>query len=197
MDNDHLQIPLHDDSNGIRADARRNRALLLETAQQLFDEQGVEAVSMTAIADAASVGKGTLYRHFTSKAALCNALLDEDQRMLQADVLGYMHDNDDPLDKLLWFTERVFRFVRRNRSLLCAEAGSGELELHHQAHFWWWQTIAGLLEQLRPGEDVRYAAETLYVMLDVRTLNFQWDVMGHDDAFILAGLRQVVKQLAV
>jgi AcrR family transcriptional regulator len=196
MNNDHTLLPIHDENSGIRADARRNRALLLETAQQLFDEQGVEAVSMTAIADAAEVGKGTLYRHFTNKAALCHALLDEDQRILQMDVLAYMHNHDDPLDKLIWFTERVYRFVRRNRALLCEEANSGELELHHQAHFWWWQTIAGLLEQLRPGEDVRYAAEMLYVMLDVRTLRFQWDVMSHNDDFILAGMRQAITRLA-
>lgn len=195
MDNDFTLLPINDDSGGVRADARRNRALLLDTAQQLFDELGVEAVSMTAIADAASVGKGTLYRHFTNKAALCNALLDEDQRALQVDVLKYMHDHDDPLDKLKWFTRRVYRFVRRNRSLLCVEASSGSLELNHQAHFWWWQTIVGLLEQLHPGEDVRYTAETIYVLLDVRTLRFQWDIMHHDDEFILEGITRTVEQL--
>jgi AcrR family transcriptional regulator len=77
------EIVMYGESLPSRADALKNRALLLETARRLFSEQGVEAVSMTAIADAAGVGKGTLYRHFENKAQLCQALLDDDQRALQ------------------------------------------------------------------------------------------------------------------
>ncbi|MEL6216458.1 MAG: helix-turn-helix domain-containing protein, partial [Pseudomonadota bacterium] len=86
ISNDNPLIIFDDDGTPSRADARRNRKLLLETAQALFEANGVDAVSMTAIADAADVGKGTLYRHFPNKAALCNALLDEDMHALQMDV---------------------------------------------------------------------------------------------------------------
>lgn len=196
MDNENPIIIAEDNLTPARADARRNRRLLLETAQRLFEEHGVDNVSMTAIAEAAEVGKGTLYRHFTNKAALCNALLDEDMYELQADVLAQMRQETLPLDKLKWFLERIFTFVHRNEALLLVESDGRGLELDHPAHFWWRQTIAGLLSQLHPGDDVRYATDVLYVMLDVRTIHFQRVVLNYDAAFIIAGLYRTAEQLA-
>ena len=60
-----------------RADAARNRAKVLEAAAELFARHGVESVSMDAVAAAAGVGKGTLFRRFGDKAGLAVALLDE------------------------------------------------------------------------------------------------------------------------
>jgi len=70
-----------------RADAARNRAAVLNAAAALFREHGIEAVSMNAIAAAAGVGKGTLFRRFGDKAGLAAALLDERERRLQEAVL--------------------------------------------------------------------------------------------------------------
>ena len=123
---DNLILP--DDSRPTRSDAVKNHALLLETAQRLFKEHGVEAVSMTAIAEAAGVGKGTLYRHFENKAVLTHVLLDEDMRDLQTRSLRRLQQEGDPLDDLHWFLEQVVRFVDRNEELLCAasECGRGQ-----------------------------------------------------------------------
>ena len=55
--------------NGLRADARRNRARVLEVAREVFAERGPE-VRMEEIAERAGVGVGTLYRNFPSKEAL-------------------------------------------------------------------------------------------------------------------------------
>ena len=57
-----------------RADARRNRDLLLEAAERHFAEHGV-AGPLDAIAKRAGVGPGTLYRHFPTREALIAALL--------------------------------------------------------------------------------------------------------------------------
>ncbi|MBM0260344.1 TetR/AcrR family transcriptional regulator, partial [Micromonospora sp. 4G55] len=70
-----------------RADAARNRAAVLDAAATLFRERGVEAVSMDAVAAAAGVGKGTLFRRFGDKAGLATALLDEQERGLQSAIL--------------------------------------------------------------------------------------------------------------
>lgn len=196
MNNDDNLIH-HDSDQPLRADARRNRELLLQKAQSLFEQEGVEAVSMTAIAEAAGVGKGTLYRHFTNKANLCNALLDEDMRNLQGGVLAYFREHDDvpPLERLNWFLERVFRFVQRNKPLLRAQANVEELMLDHEAHIWWRQTIAGLLGQMIPREEVPYSADVLYVLLDVRTICFQQERLGYTDEQILDGLQRTAAQL--
>jgi AcrR family transcriptional regulator len=70
-----------------RADAARNRRKILETAARLFDERGVAAVSLDAVAAAAGVGKGTLFRRFGDKSGLAVALLDDRERELQGAIL--------------------------------------------------------------------------------------------------------------
>ncbi|MER7173507.1 TetR/AcrR family transcriptional regulator [Streptomyces mesophilus] len=56
-----------------RSDARRNRELLVETAHEVFVEQGLEA-PLDVIARRAGVGNATLYRHFPTRAALIDAV---------------------------------------------------------------------------------------------------------------------------
>lgn len=70
-----------------RADAARNRAAVLRAAARLFAEHGVENVSMEAVATAAGVGKGTLFRRFGDRAGLAVALLDHRERELQDRIL--------------------------------------------------------------------------------------------------------------
>ncbi|MFC1432564.1 TetR/AcrR family transcriptional regulator [Streptacidiphilus sp. N1-3] len=57
----------------LRADARRNRARLLEAAEQVFAEKGIGA-STEEIARQAGVGIGTVFRHFPTKEALLKAV---------------------------------------------------------------------------------------------------------------------------
>ncbi len=175
-----------------RADAVKNRALLLETAQRLFTERGVENVTMTDIADAANVGKGTLYRHFENKNVLCQTLLDEDQRALQERSLAYLRSHSDAKDNLKWFLREALGFVQRNRPLLCAgDMSAGSLE--YPAHWWWRLTIRGLLSQLQAAGDLDYMTDTLYVMLDVHTIYFLMVTRGYSLERIADGLSQTVE----
>ena len=56
----------------LRADARRNRELLLAAAVRAFSQDGPD-VTLDAIAKQAGVGIGTLYRHFPTREALVEA----------------------------------------------------------------------------------------------------------------------------
>lgn len=56
------------------------RALILEAAAHVFGERGFEASRMEDVAELAGVAKGLLYKHFPSKDALFEALLDEQGR---------------------------------------------------------------------------------------------------------------------
>ncbi|MBZ0306427.1 MAG: TetR/AcrR family transcriptional regulator [Anaerolineae bacterium] len=177
------------DSRPSRADAVKNRSLLLETAHRLFQEQGVEAVSMSAVAEAARVGKGTLYRHFKNKAELCNALLDQEQRQLQLQTFERLRTNGDPLDNLRWFLRELVNFTYKNTPLLYVGASeSGITLLDHPAHIWWRQTIRALLHQMRPIGDLDYITDVLYVMVDAHTIHFQRYAMGYDLIRIQDGL---------
>ncbi|GAA0251922.1 helix-turn-helix domain-containing protein [Cryptosporangium japonicum] len=57
----------------LRADARRNRAKVLEAAETVFATRGTGA-STEEIAQAAGVGIGTVFRHFPTKEALLEAV---------------------------------------------------------------------------------------------------------------------------
>ena len=59
-----------------RADARRNREIVLRTAMRAFADEG-PGVSLGRIAQRAGVGAGTVYRHFPSKEVLLEAVLAE------------------------------------------------------------------------------------------------------------------------
>ena len=60
----------------LRADARRNRARVMEVARAAFAECGTD-LPMEELARRAGVGIGTVYRHFPNKDALLDALLVE------------------------------------------------------------------------------------------------------------------------
>jgi AcrR family transcriptional regulator len=59
-----------------RADARRNRAQLVEQARIAFAESGADA-SLDEVARRAGVASGTLYRHFPTRLDLVEAVLAE------------------------------------------------------------------------------------------------------------------------
>src|SRR5689334_23638011 len=71
-----------------RSDAARNRDAVLCAAQQLIDRCGVDAVTMDAVADAAGVGKGTVFRRFGNRAGLMARLLDESEAAWQGLVIS-------------------------------------------------------------------------------------------------------------
>ena len=182
----------------IRSDALKNHELLLETAQRLFNTHGVDSVSMSLVAETAGVGKGTLYRHFPEgKPQLCTELINADQRDLQERTLNRLRvEPRDPLGNLRWFLGEVIAFVGRNRELLfSAGMGAAGAFLGHPAHLWWRQTIRGLLSQLHPSIDIEYASDVLFVMLDPRTIRFQYSARRLDNERILAGLLDILDHM--
>ena len=60
----------------LRADAVRNRARILEAAAEVFAERGLE-VTLDDIAHHAGLGVGTVYRRFSDRESLVEALFDE------------------------------------------------------------------------------------------------------------------------
>ncbi len=59
-----------------RSDAIENRERVLVAAREVFAECGIQTL-IPEIAARAGVGNGTVYRHFPSKGALIDALLEE------------------------------------------------------------------------------------------------------------------------
>ncbi|MDP4509178.1 TetR/AcrR family transcriptional regulator [Nonomuraea turcica] len=77
----------------MRADAQRNRARVLDAAEEVLARDGLSA-SMREIAEVAGVGVGTIYRQFPTKEALYQAIvMDRQQRLAGlADELAAAQD---------------------------------------------------------------------------------------------------------
>ncbi len=109
--------------NTERADAARNRRKVLDAAERLFAERGVEQVSMDEIAHAAGVGKGTLYRRFGDRSGLAMAILDANDRELQHEILRGdppLGPGAPPRERLMAFMDAMIDHLERRGALLVA-----------------------------------------------------------------------------
>jgi AcrR family transcriptional regulator len=77
-----------------RADARRNRARVLDAARICMAHKGIDA-QVEEIARAADVGVGTVYRHFPTKDDLIEALAMERFERLAEIARAALADEDD------------------------------------------------------------------------------------------------------
>jgi AcrR family transcriptional regulator len=123
-----IQLPLLEPDSSERADAARNRARILATASRLFGERGPGCVSIDEVADAAGVGKGTVFRRFGSRAALAQAVLSERESSFQEHIIR----GDPPLgpgapahERLIAFGEAVLDQLDRNAELIAAAEVGG------------------------------------------------------------------------
>ena len=76
------------------------RARLLAAAADLFAAQGIDAVSVDAVAEAAGRTSGAVYAHFGSKQGLLLALLDSWKDSLLTVLLAEVAVSDSPADQL-------------------------------------------------------------------------------------------------
>ncbi len=90
----------------LRADAQRNRDMILAAAEEVFKERGAGA-SLDEVARRAKVGIGTLYRRFPTREALLAAAFSE--RFLTLAAASRARDEAlGPLDALrTWLEELV------------------------------------------------------------------------------------------
>ncbi|MGX6447939.1 TetR/AcrR family transcriptional regulator [Patulibacter sp. S7RM1-6] len=106
-----------------RADAARNRRRLLDAASRLVAEHGADGVTMEAVAAAAEVGKGTVFRRFGDRVGLMVALLDQAERSSQeAFMFGPppLGPGAPPRERLVAFGHERLRHTAAHRDILLA-----------------------------------------------------------------------------
>ncbi|TDE25118.1 TetR/AcrR family transcriptional regulator [Actinomadura sp. 6K520] len=108
----------------VRADARRNRARILEAAEAVFAEQGASA-STEAVAARAGVAIGTVFRHFPTKPELLQAVVMNLWDRLVTEVDALVNDPGD-VTALFEFCTRVMAIGAQNRAVFerLAETGT-------------------------------------------------------------------------
>jgi AcrR family transcriptional regulator len=146
------QLPVAGAPRPERADAARNRARILAAARTLFEERGVRAVTMSDVARAAGVVKGTVFHRFGDRAGLAAALLDEEERRLQEQILrgpppvgpGY-----SPRERLIAFLRALLRLAVDNCDLLLEVDRSAPAGRYRTgAYGAWHRHVVVLLEEI-------------------------------------------------
>ncbi len=119
-------VPAEDGEDGpapMRADARRNRAQILEAAQAVFSEHGV-GVPIDEVARRAGVGVGTLYRHFPTKETLFEAVIRQHIERLTEEGRVLL-DSDQPGRAFFAFLGMLTEEASAKRALIDALSGAG------------------------------------------------------------------------
>jgi AcrR family transcriptional regulator len=160
----------------MRADALRNRRLLLDAAAAAFAEYGVD-VSIAQIAARAGIGKGTVFRHFPTKQHLIAAITCDQLDKLAAAGRTLL-DAADPGVALLEFMTTGVEQQIQDRSFC--------------------QAITG---DIRADPEVRAASDRLSEVAEALTERarrhgaVRADIVGHDIVLLLGAAYQAVAPL--
>jgi len=181
-----------------RADAVRNRARILAAAERLFAERGASATTMDAIATAAGVGKGTIFRRFGDRASLVFALLDRTETAFQEAILR----GPPPLGpgapapaRLTAFGDAMLDRLERDGDLLLeTEATVGHWQ-RSQPYAALWLHVHAVLEEAVPDADVEYLTDVLLAALSPGAFHHQRHVRGLPLERLKAGYADLVTRL--
>ncbi|GII83177.1 putative transcriptional regulatory protein TetR [Sphaerisporangium siamense] len=142
----------------LRADARRNRARILEAAAAVFAEKGASATTEE-VAVRAGVAVGTVFRHFPTKNDLLKAILKDLMENLTEQVRALGSGGDPAIGLFAFFGEMVGQAVEKRTvaELVAADFGVDMM-------------VAGPVETLRDaiGTLLARAQEAGTVRADVR-----------------------------
>lgn len=136
----------------LRADAARNRELLLAAAADEFAERGLDA-SVADIARRAGVGKGTVFRHFATKDDLIAAIVLDRIDALNA-VGERLLEATDPGAALLEFLT-VAAHQRQQRDLSFLQGASDLNPEVTRVRAQMFQTVHTLVDRAREHGAVR------------------------------------------
>lgn len=149
----------------MRADAKRNYDKLVETARGVFRERGYDA-PLDDIAKQAGVGPGTLYRHFPTREALIDAVMQSWIADVNDSADKALAHEGGPRERLMaWFEEYATRLTAHKgvaAKITCA-LGDDSSPMRNKC-----ETYAAanerVLEALRAEGAVRPSVESLEVL---------------------------------
>jgi AcrR family transcriptional regulator len=165
-----------------RADAARNRQALLEAAKRLLRECGPEGITMDAVADAAGVGKGTLFRRFGDRASLFHALIDERERTFQEAFIrgpAPLGPGAPAAERLTAFGHAMLELIEDHGALLVHSTPvTRVLRYGHPVYIAYRTHVQMLLTELIGRERAPYLADVLLAALDPDLVLYQRSLLG-------------------
>ncbi|MDQ3587604.1 MAG: TetR/AcrR family transcriptional regulator [Actinomycetota bacterium] len=186
--------------SGERADAARNREKILSAAERLFAEQGSDRVSMEAVAEAAGVGKGTVYRRFGDRATLARTLMDHRERRFQDQCIR----GEPPLgpgapaaERLAAFGEALLELIEDHADLLLAIETAAPGGRHSSpVYAFYLAHVMLLVRELNPRLDTEYTAGVLLAALGAEQVHVWRDQQAMSRERIATGYRALVRELS-
>ncbi|MCZ4498314.1 MAG: regulatory protein TetR [Marmoricola sp.] len=172
-----------------RSDAARNRDAVMCAARRLIDCGGVDSLTMDAVAEAAGVGKGTVFRRFGNRAGLMARLLDASEVAFQASVISGpppLGPGAPPLERLQSFgrARLVSNLANADLLLAASEADTGR---SYAAYSFTATHVRYLLGELGVRGDIALLATALLAPLEVPILRQQVHIEHMDVDRIIAG----------
>jgi AcrR family transcriptional regulator len=139
-------------ARSLRADAARNRELLLAAAEEEFVERGLDA-SIADIARRAGVAKATVFRHFATKEELIAAIVGSHFSALTAVARGLLESADPGAALLEFLTVAADGLQQQDLTFLqtASEGDSTVIALRDELH----ATVDSLVERARDAGAVR------------------------------------------
>ena len=98
-----------------RSDARRNRRRILDAAEEIIAERGLD-VPLEEIARRAGVGSATMHRHFGSRPLLYEAVFRGRAEKVAREA-RLLASADDPADALATWLRTLYRYLVTERGL--------------------------------------------------------------------------------
>jgi AcrR family transcriptional regulator len=189
-------LPIAGSAHPPRADAARNAERVLAAARRLFAERGVAAVTMSDVAAAAGVAKGTVFHRFGDRAGLARALVDDAERDLQERLLygpAPLGPGAPPRERLLAFLGALAELTVEHRALLLeVDGASPGARYRTGAYRAWLQHVVWLIGALDVPGDRALLAHMLLAPLAADAVTYLYEDEGVDAAALTAALARIV-----
>ncbi|WP_228001542.1 TetR/AcrR family transcriptional regulator [Nocardia australiensis] len=148
-----------------RADAARNRRVILDATAALLAEHGADALTMDRVAAAAGVGKGTIFHRFGNRAGLLHEMIAESTFAL----MDAVRSGPPPLGpgapadaRLLAFFDAFVRLLSDNIEVTAAYLAGPPHPRAAEIHDYWDAHITALLREARPDLDAELVGRLLF-----------------------------------
>jgi AcrR family transcriptional regulator len=193
------ELPLVQAPRRERADAARNREALLGAAKRLLRECGPEGLTMDAVAYAAGVGKGTLFRRFGDRASLFHALIDESERSFQEAFIrgpAPLGPGAPAADRLTAFGHAMFELIEDHGALLVhSTPGTRALRYGHPVYIAYRTHVIALITELIGEQRAPYLADALLAALEPDLVLYQRTVLGLSTDELKEGWARLIDSL--
>ncbi|WP_028935785.1 TetR/AcrR family transcriptional regulator [Pseudonocardia spinosispora] len=179
-----------------RSDAVANRERIVAVARAtLSDSRGaVDELRLHLVAKAASVGQGTLYRHFPTREHLLAEVYRQEMGEL-VDAVPALLAERSPLDALVRWLDRLVEYARVKRGVMAAIEASAWQDLYADQHGRLDDALTTLLDRGVAAGEVREDVDAADVILLLGALSrvpaSEWDSRSRTVVrVVLDGLRR-------